>query len=557
MEFYETIKDLLDQREFVKCSDEYYSVMNIQNLEDVSWDLASLFCEYLAKNDPNKDNDLIEFAYKASMYLCELFGNPKELFLIYIESGEDYFTNESKFIILVDILQILLLRLPPKLVHYSLEMALNQFNKYMKKLQTPLEDSNWESFIRVTNRYIDFLSIFVNKELEEPITMNLRTMLTNTLVNLINDPFSKLNLESENLTFTKINLDLKQSDSLKRVFCLINKLNKNVLSLTLDLENLPNDDTSIKPDKIAISLLVYLILTKDFDLSPTASPAYLPMVYNSFYLMNILYPMLSRLFSPTVQNLVPRALCTLNCLLSKIEDFSLKHEILELNAVTNYIQLLFRVVVYSDLELNRKNGVETLKTYFHKLNRSGRFWFINYFLLSNEQDETLNNFVSSYLIYLFKEEVNESLNTEDGFYLAETFNFKRLFTLSIRLKKGGDIVRVSSRIIGALNMIRFVILRDKEDKTGVYKLLLNLDFLADLKKIITDTKSHYQFEAKNTKENPKTESSQQLEVTTASNETIKEPSVEEKLKSIDSALQTLDLIESLRSRCRELYYENI
>ena len=130
MEFYENFKTLLETNQIDECSTLYYSFEGFQLIEDYSWELTQLFCELLNKQTEGKT---LEFIRQASLYLSSQFGNAKELFLIYLENAESFFAIDQNYFTLVDLIQVLLHRLSPKFVFYSIELAINQLRKNIAK----------------------------------------------------------------------------------------------------------------------------------------------------------------------------------------------------------------------------------------------------------------------------------------------------------------------------------------------------------------------------------------------------------------------------------------
>lgn len=189
MDFSEQFKEALDTNDIEECSSLLYGIENIGSIGDDSWELSSMLCNYISKTN---DKDQIEFARNATMYICQLFGNPKELFLVYLENGESFFTEDSKYSLLVDILQTLLLRLSARFIFHSLELALNQLSKPISRLTAELVNSRSElteqKLMVTTNKFVDFLEVFVVKD-QEDTTFNLKSILTLAIVNLFNEPF--------------------------------------------------------------------------------------------------------------------------------------------------------------------------------------------------------------------------------------------------------------------------------------------------------------------------------------------------------------------------------
>jgi hypothetical protein len=226
---------------------------------------------------------------------------------------------------------------------------------------------------------------------------------------------------------------------------------------------------------------------------------------------------------------------------------------MEIQAVVQTFQLLFRVATYSTKESLRTTGVDALKSFFYKFDRQGRYTILNYYLYDNAKDTTLNNYVSSYLIYLFKEEVASTLDSNEQFYKCA--NFTRIFKLVVKLKLGmkTDIIQESSRINAVLNLLRFLLLRDKANETRVFDLVKGAGFLDELKTGVQFSREHYGQEKKNLLGMQKNDTSMKFEATMeGSGAKVEEPSTDDRIGSCVNALQSLDLIESLRCRVVEL-----
>lgn len=171
----------------------------------------------------------------------------------------------------------------------------------------------------------------------------------------------------------------------------------------------------------------------------------------------------------------------------------------------------------------------------------------------NLRDQTLNNYISSFLVYLFKEEVADTLNNNETFYKANA-NFKRMFNLIVKMKHGikTDIMQESSKINAILNMLRFILIRDIKNETRIYDLLGKAEYLPHLKTAVEFSKGHYEQEKKNLIGLKKNDTSMKFEAATEAGEKINEPTSDDKITSCVNALQSLDLIELLRCRVVEL-----
>ena len=130
------------------------------------------------------------------------------------------------------------------------------------------------------------------------------------------------------------------------------------------------------------------------------------------------------------------------------------------------------------------------------------------------------------MVYLFKEELNECLtNNNELFYTYHVknakhinSNFKRSFNLITKLNtfSQNNLVQESSKVIAILNLIRFLLIKDKKNETGINELLIVSDYLNELNKSIAATKSSYSYEQHNmlNKEKSEETSTSKMEVST-------------------------------------------
>jgi hypothetical protein len=414
------------------------------------------------------------------------------------------------------------------------------------------------------------------------------TLLTETLLNQFDQPLAAqffAQLPTEKCDSLPICFPL-----FKRVWSRIVALNKDVVKLILVLENDlkiqntydPEEDNDFelnepkyvyKITETSANLFFYFTLYAASTHNLFNHVSSFPMVYEHFYLLKCLLPISLRLLLINDQICYTHmGLFTIDYFLARINVRTLDAMCIgEIKIVAESMDALFRLVIYSTFEAIRKKSLQTVETYFKRLNREARYEFLKHFLNVYSGDQTLNNYLVAYLIYLFKEELNECFTQSDEFYfLSNTNRFKSLFDLIVVLKDNDacDIMQESSRIVACLNMLRFLLLRDQFDRTNVFKLLETSRFLDYLEKSTQLAKKRVEFEYNNLKflsnEDRKKschkaaaeeESIPCFEVKTNLNESIMEPTSDERKKSLESALQKCDLVECLRVRINEIIRE--
>lgn len=564
MEFYERIEDLIKTSQLTKLLEQFHIEENRNNLNESSWDLATLFCNYLNETQTTTTTT-IECIRQLSIDLCKNYGKPKELFLVFLENSETFLTNDVNFTFLIEIMLILFKRMEnTNFALTSLELALRQLNKYLKRENNQIN----------CERFVDFMANFSHIE-------NLNTILVESFLNLFDQP-----LAAEFFSLIS-NQDSSPLYSLfKRIWSQIAALNKDILKLILliecdlkaqniydsnddDLSNSENQTSKYvyKITETAANAFFYFTLFLN-DSHVIISDTYsLPLVYENFYLLKTLLPFSLRLLmaDQSQVNLIDMGLFTIDYFLTRINVKTLEAPVLaDIQIIIESLDVLFRLIIYSTFETIRKKSLQIVEKYFKCLNREARYEFLKHFLNVYSSDETLNNYLVAYLIYLFKEELNECFDQNEAFYFSTSINphFKSLFDLIVCLNRNEmcDVMKESSRIVACLNMIRFVLLRDQFNRTNVFSLIETSKYLGHLEKATRMEKQQIEMEYNNLKLVTKSSSKEShfsscFEVKTSLNEKIGEPTNEERMKGLESALQKCDLIECLRVRINEIIRE--
>ena len=129
----------------------------------------------------------------------------------------------------------------------------------------------------------------------------------------------------------------------------------------------------------------------------------------------------------------------------------------------------------------------------------------------------------------------------------------------MKKKAETDLMQESTKIVAILNLIRFILLRDKANQTELFDSIKSSPYLKeDLEDAVKLAKAHYELEYRNLMSDSGEKMSQQkFQVCTPKNEHMKEPTINDKCESVKAALQSIDLIESLRVRNKEILEERL
>jgi hypothetical protein len=575
MDFFESLKNTIDSRDFERFKTLLYDEKNEPKINEFAWDITSLFCDFLAADANNNENsEHFEHVHEASLHLCRHFGNAKEIILAFEEAAESLLTTDRNFMYFVDISLTLFGRLSLKIVSHSFELALPLLNNYLQKLFR-LNDE--QRATKLLGKLFDFVDNVCLLEATDHASLlykdTLKTLSNQFIVNYFYEPFfvnMQFETDEQSISF----------DSLKQAFELFVKLNRDFLKAIRNIEYVierqekereiseSDEENASGSDKKLIikystgSLIYFAVKTfPKSDLYPDIP--IIPLVYEKSHIFFTFVRPIQRLLEKLGTNNLLQMRCfdALNFLISSLDLKSIPESFLEIGAVFDILMLLFKIAIYNTKETVRKTAINLIKSFFFKLNRKARLNFIKMFWKQSDLDETMRIYLRSFLVYLFKEEINDCFNEHDQFYFTDSFRTTSHFNESAQMiialtnKVATDLVNESSLIVATLNLIRFIILRDRDNRIALEKSNLADEYLRQLEKAIQISKAHYDLEQKKMLSQPKVDTKQAFSVKTLSNEEIEEPTRDEKLVAIQSAIHQLDMIECLRIRVNEIIAE--
>ncbi|RNA42934.1 glomulin-like isoform X1 [Brachionus plicatilis] len=527
MEVYGTLEKALEQND-IKNFQTIYSNPENENFKfEFSWDLALLFSTYINKYSTENRNESVDFLKKINQHLCELYANPKEIYLVYLENSE-LLLKSGNFDHFIDLMQTIFLKSNIKFLTSSLQSIFSLFNKHLSQIPS----STYQTLVELV---LTFLTTLVQRFNE---SVQLKEMMTTFLIELFKHVY-KNDL-----------LDPKKELIIDKTIDFVKKINKNLFILIIKFEERKSEF-----DKTALSLFTSYILVKQSKLDYD----YLnfPKVYQNIFIFCEILKTLNRLFNDLNNELfVNSGLLATKLLTERLDEKALTEEYLELGPLVEHFESLFRTSVHAQFESSRKLSNQILKAEFNLFTRTARFYFIKYFYnFYSKGFESLNIYVLSYLMYLLKEEVNQSINLNEDFYMSKKSNLKKIFALALGSKKL-DVVKESSLVISLLSLIRLILLKDKTDKTGIHSQLKSqvTGFVHFIESCCEENQTFYSVELKKLAQ--ESEKCAEIKKTIKINhEVTSEPTKKEQIQSTEASLQTINLIKSLNIRIEELYEE--
>lgn len=538
-------------------------------LKDNCWDLIPYLLSRI-------DDDTI-IRWPALQRCCERLlmviadrANSEEVILELIEQVE-VAKNDAQFIAILKPLQNVLLRLKNKQGR-SLEWCFNTLLLYIEKLPIPGDfdlssrekllmdcDENGRRIIKIYTELPTFYDYFVDQlhKNKRESSVIMKDIITCFLIDLLGKPFAHLDVEYDGVTKSqpraiveKIFYDLSSinEDLYKFLVYVSRKCHPRTKTDRVGVyEDAPADifllDEKLSP--ISLGNLYYLLLVENLP-----APM-LPQVYSQIYIYQEVLGLTVVLIREDSTNLQYKGLKLAKVLLNYLPENSSSSL---MSSVDHYAltKTLCTTAVYCPAEFIRKMSVCILKSFIFKFDDKSRYLFVR-----NLLPHLQHSGIIGYLITLYKDMVLEALRSPDD--RLYWFKEKRLYEIvnqMCKLKDGAetDIVESADHIISALNLLRFIVLKDVGNLTGIWDYMDSIikDFLDPLREGINMSRAHYDLKLLDLSDTSmkKKENLPKLSVT-VSGSCLDSLPVENKKEVVNSALNALHLVDSLLCRLQE------
>lgn len=546
-----------------------------KNLQTDSLDLIRIICQLLSEKEERKHN----FFENCQLVISTVVENgyPEEILLELIEQAEC--TDDEIFITLVKPMQRVLLRIPEK-QSQSLEWVLNTIHRFIYSIPFPedykLEEEqqllleNDDSVLRLTCLYhivLDFYTPFVaeainNKSLEKT---QLKHILLQSFIHLLGKPVTVLDLTVHK---SKSEFRLYVEKIINWIVTLSNDILVYLMSVEKHLDNSRKkydfkvnrdiDDHYVNSDMTifefvfhdkfpidAVGIFYYMVLFENFKSDK------LPCVYSAQFLFeNCLYFSLV-LIEISHSSAQFKGLLLAESLLHRIDDSSITYEALESAIHTKFFEILSKNAVYNEVENIRKRSVKIISLCFKKYDCKSK-----YIILYNVEKFVNHSGLLGYFITFIKDIVVSMLNSHSDLYI-QYFSGKRLFDLMVKysiLPNGveSDLIDIADKVISSLNLIRFLVLRDVENISGIWDYVNKFEELlfTPLHRGLILSRPHYELKVKELKEKNYKSVNTKMSVTVGKEE-LGAMSKEDEISVMYSALNAFDLIESILTRVNE------
>ncbi|XP_030061234.1 glomulin isoform X2 [Microcaecilia unicolor] len=313
-----------------------------------------------------------------------------------------------------------------------------------------------------------------------------------------------------------------------------------------DKEDLSQDDMLYCADSLAC--LAYLLFVHYIGMD------YFPHVFSPSFLLQCNMTHIEMLLKRMEESMLSKGLALFeNCLL-RVENNSLPHQYLEIKSFLSVPEDLVKVMTLCPVEHLRKKSLKILQLYIDKLDAEGKYKLFRCLLQTSNHAG-----MEGYIIQNIKNQIDLSLKTGYG---SNCFLGPRLIPLlhtvhSLPEGVETDLLQNSDRIMAALNLLRYLIIKDPEyeNQTEIWTELTRIerDFLKPLRMGLNMSKAHYEAKIRSTKEDrQESHNNKTICTITAGGKTLPNMTPEMQLQVLQSALFTFDLIESVLARVEEL-----
>ena len=613
--FLDQLGSLLDKGYHEMALELFESPENRVEIVQSAWDVVPRLCVYLSQEVFNTRAhviDTVEEMLASMVGLCQ----PKEMILVLLEQAESK-DNDIRFCSLLTPVRSCIQRLSTKRAH-SLAIALETLTSHPHHLPPPAQhnlelrerllldcDDNVRRISHVTEAYIHFLSPFVSEVDWQEVDHTARIRcdkqtcdLLRTCVTLMDSPLSHVDLSvirerpARSLlscrlvtpTPTDTHKDLKPQTRIiaESLMTLVNKLvsdhprvmsqmtaNNELLQRRVDEarrrrevsgEDGDEEDVSDGEDVLreqvypylGLCVLAYLVYGEELQDNSV------PQVHSPGYTLESNLPFASHLLTQGGDQLVYKGLALMEGLLGRVPASSLPAAFVEAPRLKDSLDALIVVMTTSRIKELNQFAVVLLRLTINKFSSAGRNKFLLHLLNS-----TSHSGVLGYVVTMVKDEIDAGLRCPVPDPHLSGPALDPLYHTIYALPGGAttDLLHHAERIMGALNLLRYLVLRDPpgNNVTGVWNQVDQIlsGYCEHLRTGINMTRAHYQLEMARVREAASQSygnhgnTSSEVELT-IDGERPPDMAPELQLDVYSKALHTLDMMESVLGRVTEV-----
>uniref|UniRef100_UPI0037E930EE glomulin-like n=1 Tax=Semicossyphus pulcher TaxID=241346 RepID=UPI0037E930EE len=292
-----------------------------------------------------------------------------------------------------------------------------------------------------------------------------------------------------------------------------------------------------------------------------------PAVYSPVFVLQCNMEYINQLLSSKKESHLLKGLALYAKSLDSVQDNSLPVSLLELKSFYSVPQNLRQVLTDCPMQHLRESGMKVFQLFINKLDAEAKHKFFRCMLKTSNHAG-----VESYIVKNIRSQAESSMQPGNAnkWFLGE--ELLSLLGLVFCLPQGAetDLLNSMDRIMESLNLLRYLLIRDKELRStaDVWEELCRIrdEYLKMLRVCINISRGYYSAELKALREDQKLKakeardaarSSRLVKSMTVKHEKVSNMSPESQHQVLQSALVTFDLMESLIVRIEEITEEKL
>ncbi|KAL0099750.1 hypothetical protein PUN28_019867 [Cardiocondyla obscurior] len=281
-----------------------------------------------------------------------------------------------------------------------------------------------------------------------------------------------------------------------------------------------------------------------------------PQVYNFYYIFEICTFFFKELLNH--QCSISNGLTFMETVMRRIPLYSLNSQVFELEIYIELLASITKIMIYSNSDKQRKHAVSVLQNYIEIFDMEARYAVIvNLYAIAEHSG------LRSHITGIFKSSIIQCLSTTPPNPQFLGRNMEILLKKACNLPHGGfsDIIELTEEIITALNLLRFLFIRDQDNETGIWDMedMLENDYLIPLRQGIDLCRAHWTVKMADLKQTKNLTEKQDAESVNANIEVelfvggklLPIMPVSDKIEICYQALNAIDVIESILVRVNE------
>jgi len=521
----------------------------------------------------------------------------KELFVILLEQM-DTFKDDDIYLALLPPLGLCIQKLPTK-KHLSLAAALETCSAHIVTIPAPDEPSECVISLRsgfgeveqrlanAVGALLDFITPFVNELLQlsmskrcQPPAVRQTADITRCLLGLLDKPLSRVNLcESVDAADGS---KTPCRECAKRCVSLLIQLQPDIIKLIADanehreaierqhninvhtrqlasgdpladeMEELYNVEQPLS--SVGLAVLMYLVHGEKICTDS------IPQVYQHHYLLEFNLHLIQTLVTEHSMAVIHKGIILGSSLFTDVGIKSMDGSMLEHQKMFGLLEALVDAMTSARVKEISQAAVQFLRTILKSFDINGRNRLLEFLLISCCSEN-----VHGLAISLLKDEIDEALCSGELSLFSAGNSLKRLLlTVFSRVPDGyrsNLLSSLSDRVMAALNLLRYLFIRDprSENLTGAWDLLsvIEENFLRPVHAGIVLCRADVNIEIQQLEHGERTSTGKQQSTDSLVEFNIgahcmPELTVEQQKEAMQSALISLDMMESVLSRVEQL-----